>query len=127
MVWLGVALSTTVLPGMPWFTSQVAMALLVVACCMREDHALAALLQLRWLTYLGTISYGLYMLHMLCKNTVSKAFALTGLELDAGSFFFATLLLSIVVASLSFRFFESRFLRMKGRFERTVAAVPSQA
>jgi peptidoglycan/LPS O-acetylase OafA/YrhL len=30
MVWLGVALSTTVLPGMPWFTSQVAMALLTV-------------------------------------------------------------------------------------------------
>ena len=126
VLWLALAAVAALMPGAPWFTIHVALAMLVVACCMREDHALAPLLRLPVLAYLGTISYGLYLLHMLCKNFVGKAFALAGVELGAFSYFFATLLLSIVVAGLSYRFFESRFLRMKGRFERGASPVPAR-
>lgn len=42
-------------------------------------------------------------------------------------YFFATLLLSIVVAALSYRFFESRFLRLKIRFERSHAPAVAMA
>ncbi len=127
LLWLLLALIVAVAPGFPWFAAHVALAMVVVACCMREDHALAPLLQWPILVYLGTISYGLYLLHMLCKNFVVKAFAFAGVELGAASFFFATLLLSIVIAALSYRFFESRFLRMKVRFERGPAPTPTLA
>ena len=127
LLWLGLAATAALTPGAPWFTVHVALAMLVVACCMREDHALAALLQLPLLVYLGTISYGLYLLHMLCKNFVGKASALAGIELGGAGSFVATLLLSIVAAALSYRFFESRFLRMKGRFERGPKPAPARA
>jgi peptidoglycan/LPS O-acetylase OafA/YrhL len=126
-LWLALSVAAALTPGAPWFTIHVALAMLAVACCMREDHALAPLLQLPVLAYLGTISYGLYLLHMLCKNFVGKAFAFAGIELGAFSYFLATLLLSIVVAGLSYRFFETRFLRLKGRFERGAPAVPARA
>jgi peptidoglycan/LPS O-acetylase OafA/YrhL len=127
LLWLGVAVVATLLPGAPWFTVHVALAMVVVACCMREDHALAPLLHRPVLVYLGTISYGMYLLHMLCKNLVVKAFAFAGFEAGALTSFLATLLLSIVVAGLSYRYFESRFLRMKGRFERGPAPAPGRA
>jgi peptidoglycan/LPS O-acetylase OafA/YrhL len=118
LLWLALSVAAALVPGVPWFTVHVAMAMFVAACCMREDHALAPLLQLPALAYLGTISYGLYLLHMLCRNFIGKVFGFAGVELGAFTNFFATLLLSIVVAGLSYRYFESRFLRMKGRFER---------
>jgi peptidoglycan/LPS O-acetylase OafA/YrhL len=127
LLWLALSAAAALTPGAPWFTVHVALAMLVVACCIREDHALAPLLQLPVLAYLGTISYGLYLLHMLCKNFVGKAFAFAGVELGALTYFLATLLLSIVVAGLSYRFFESRFLRMKGRFERGASPAPARA
>lgn len=126
-IWLALGVFAAVAPGLPWFTVHVALAMLVVACCMREDHALARLLQTPILVYMGTISYGLYLLHMLCKNFVGKVFAAAGIELGAFDYFFATLLLSIVVAGLSYRYFESRFLRMKGRFDRSASPVPTPA
>jgi peptidoglycan/LPS O-acetylase OafA/YrhL len=126
LLWLALSVAAALTPGAPWFTIHVALAMRVVACCMREDHVLAPLLQLPLLAYLGTMSYGLYLLHMLCKKFVGKAFAFAGVELGALTYFFATLLLSIVVAGLSYRFFESRFLRMKGRFERGAASVPAR-
>jgi peptidoglycan/LPS O-acetylase OafA/YrhL len=126
LLWLALSAAAALTPGAPWFTIHVALAMLVVSCCMREDHVLAPLLRLPLLAYLGTISYGLYLLHMLCKNFVGKAFAFAGVELGALAHFSATLLLSIVVASLSYRYFEARFLRMKGRFERGVSALPAR-
>jgi peptidoglycan/LPS O-acetylase OafA/YrhL len=126
LLWLVLSVAAALTPGAPWFTIHVALAMLVVACCMREDHALAPLLQLPVLAYLGTISYGLYLLHMLCKNFVGKVFAFAGVELGAFTSFLATLLLSIVVAGLSYRYFESRFLRLKGRFERGAPAATAK-
>jgi peptidoglycan/LPS O-acetylase OafA/YrhL len=120
LLWLVLSAAALLTPGAPWFLIHVTFGMFVVACCMREDHALAPLLQLPFLAYLGTISYGMYLLHLLCKSVVDKALAFAGVELGAFSYFVATLLLSIVVAGLSYRHFESRFLRMKGRLERGV-------
>ena len=95
-------------------------ALLVGACVYREDHFLARLLQLRAIAYLGSISYGMYLLHMLTKNVVVKLLSLLGITVSAYLLFVLTLAGTIAVATLSFRYFESYFLRMKtARWART--------
>lgn len=72
-----------------------------------------------WLVWLGKISYGLYVYHLLAITLFSylpASFASTGaiafiLRL-AGKFG-----LTILLAALSYKFFESRFLRLKRHFE----------
>jgi len=93
-------------------------AVLVGACVVREDHVLQPLLSWRPLAYLGTISYGMYMLHMLCKNAVLKVLGLWGPTGDGGLVFAFTLLAAVLAASVSFRYFESWFLHRKTAFER---------
>lgn len=71
----------------------------------------------RWLRYLGKISYGLYVLHMLGLYIATKLFG--DYPHSLGSFvryWFTGLLLTVAMAALSYRFFESPFLRLKERF-----------
>jgi peptidoglycan/LPS O-acetylase OafA/YrhL len=85
------------------------MTLLVGAAVVRERNGLPFL---RWraVAYVGTISYGMYLLHMLCHNVVKRVVPWEELWLPA------TLALTIVVAGISFRYYESRFLALKKRF-----------
>ncbi|HWN31784.1 MAG TPA: acyltransferase [Pseudonocardia sp.] len=99
-----------------------AMALLVAAMCVREDHLLARVLACRPLAYLGRISYGMYLLHMLCANLVRVPLHRTsGLAVFGG-----TLALVILAASASHRWFEAPFLALKHRLQigRPSAAPP---
>jgi peptidoglycan/LPS O-acetylase OafA/YrhL len=89
-----------------------AMALLVAAVCVREDHPLARIMACRPLAYLGRISYGMYLLHMLCANLVRVPLHRT----SGAAVFAGTLVLVILVASASHRWFEAPFLALKHRF-----------
>ncbi len=73
-------------------------------------------LRSRLLCYLGKISYGLYVYHGMCLYLISRAAGgrLVGLWLPV--YAVASLSLTIGVAALSYRFFESPFLRLKERF-----------
>jgi peptidoglycan/LPS O-acetylase OafA/YrhL len=71
----------------------------------------------RPLRYLGKISFGLYVYHMLCIRAVWRATSHFHAELSPFVVAVLGLLLTIAVASVSYRYFESPFLRMKGRFE----------
>jgi peptidoglycan/LPS O-acetylase OafA/YrhL len=76
------------------------------------------------LRYLGTVSYGIYLLHMLALNLVRRGVPGQGFAV----YFPLTLALSVLLAGLSFRYFESRFLRLKERLAAGPAsASPSQA
>jgi peptidoglycan/LPS O-acetylase OafA/YrhL len=71
----------------------------------------------RWATDLGKISYGLYVYHLLAGEMVT---AVLQRLVSAHSFtigFPATLLLTVLLAKLSYRWIESPFLRLKMRFE----------
>jgi peptidoglycan/LPS O-acetylase OafA/YrhL len=96
-------------------------ALVAVGCCL----VLAAFLGVSrallpgWAIYLGRISYGLYVFHMLAYDITIRIFPH---HVAVGSsimlFKGATALgLTILLASLSYRFFETPFLRWKKRFE----------
>ena len=95
--------------------SALAMTLLVGACVVREDHALAGLLRSRPVASIGQVSYGIYLMHMLVLNFVERCARTLHVESRA-AIFVATLLAAWGVAVLSFRLYESRFLALKGRF-----------
>ena len=93
------------------------MALVVGAVTIREDHPLAKLLALRPAREIGMVSYGMYLLHMLAHNAVKKVlFALSAHHplLD----FLLSSMLVFGLAWLSYRYYESRFLKLKARFSR---------
>ena len=95
-----------------WLISLV-MTALVVATCIREAHPLAPVLGHAWVRYVGTVSYGVYLLHMLALNVVRKALPGQSVAL----YFVLTLAVSVVAATLSHRYFESQFLKLKDRFD----------
>jgi peptidoglycan/LPS O-acetylase OafA/YrhL len=71
----------------------------------------------RPLVYLGKISYGLYIFHLLVRNLViSVATRLRYHQSVYALDWLVALPLTIVVAHYSYRFFESRFLLLKERF-----------
>jgi len=91
------------------------MTLLVAACVVREDNGLASFLRLRLLSWIGTISYGIYLLHML---SVHAFHAVVAAYLHVSSpwlDFVGGTAISLIVASLSYRTYESYFLRLKAR------------
>ncbi len=71
----------------------------------------------RPLRYLGKISYGLYVYHMLCIRAVWRAASHFHAEISPLVVGVVGLFLTIAVASVSYHYFEAPFLRMKGRFE----------
>ena len=69
------------------------------------------------LVHLGKISYGLYVYHTLSLGLVATALGgKTGTVVRFASFFFGSLALTLILASLSYRILEAPFLRLKERF-----------
>lgn len=92
--------------------TQVLMVLVVLSVCITERTLFHGFLTARLLAYVGVISYGIYLMHMLCANTVRFLFTE-----DYGIHIFAlTSLLTIAVAAVSFRIIESPILRFGRRF-----------
>ncbi len=108
-VLLVVAIATNAKPQI----TAILMVVLVVATCIVEWTPLHPILRWRPLAFIGVISYGVYMLHDLCADAVSIA-----TREQRGILVFAvTLVTVVVVAYLSFRFFETPVLKLKRRYE----------
>lgn len=93
--------------------TQVLIVSLVVSVCLLERTPLHPLLQWRPLAFVGVISYGVYLLHMLGANAISKFLH----QHDGLPLFVATIVTSIIAGYLSFRYFETPVLKFKRRFE----------
>ena len=80
----------------------------------------------KFLNYLGTISYGIYMYHMIALNLV----VFIGLKMEIvnlcgfwGSIFFlniSTIIMTIIFAHISFYSFEQFFLKLKSKFRPSI-------
>lgn len=87
----------------------------LATCVVREDHLLAPLLKFRPIAWVGTVSYGVYLLHMLGMNVARKV--LEKLDITHPAAIAAlTLVIACIAAAISFRFFEAWFLRFKQRY-----------
>jgi peptidoglycan/LPS O-acetylase OafA/YrhL len=101
-----------------WPLAWVSLIGLIGACVIREDHALAPILKLRPLAYIGVVSYGMYLFNSLVVATVNSAFGHIGLVVYPLLTFPFVVAGTVGVASLSYHYFESPFLALKSRFSR---------
>jgi peptidoglycan/LPS O-acetylase OafA/YrhL len=95
---------------------QVSMMLALGALVVREDHWCQPLMKFAPLAFLGIISYGVYLYHMWAIHPLRLGFVRLGWGARGTAFFCASLVVSAVVAGLSFRFIELPLLRLKSRF-----------
>lgn len=77
------------------------------------------------ISYLGKISYGLYMYHNTVIAAMLQIVLYVGLKLDtlSGNIIFYTIavLATILVASTSYEFFEKRFIKAKVRYSKVIS------
>lgn len=101
-----------------------ALATVVASCVVREDNDLARVLAWRPLAWIGTVSYGMYLLHMIAVNVVRRAAAAAGVSSPWIDFLGGTVL-ALGLATLSYLTFERFFLRLKDRWFGTTRPVPT--
>ncbi len=102
----------------PEFMIHLLFVLIVGASVIREHHPLALLFSWKPVRTIGSISYGMYMFHMLCEHMIVRMLEFLQWHTAGLEVFVLTFLLSVVVARLSFTYFESFFLNVKHRYER---------
>jgi peptidoglycan/LPS O-acetylase OafA/YrhL len=102
--------------GLPRMTTQVLMMLWLASVVVREDHVLMPLLRMQWLVRIGTLSYGIYILHLLCRHVAQAGLVRVVGASSPGLLFVTTLVISVGVAHLSYVGFEKRFLALKHGF-----------
>ncbi len=100
------------LTALPNFAIHAMMCICLMTLVLREDHALKPVLSLGPVARVGAISYGIYLYHLLALHVVTQLSPVIGLEPGVISFI-AYVMLSILVAEVSFRTFEAYFLRFK--------------
>jgi peptidoglycan/LPS O-acetylase OafA/YrhL len=94
---------------------HLAMAYFLVAIVIREDHVLQRLLNIFPLKRIGTISYGMYLFHIFAVAAAMKLLQYLPFDGPVATFLIATVL-TVIVAEISFRLFESPIMRWKRRF-----------
>ncbi len=94
--------------------------LYIIICVSVVDHSIIKL-ESKLFSFLGEISYGIYMYHLLVIFTIilflKKYLMQMSLFLSLTIFYAVTILLTIILASLSKRYFENYFLRLKDRLD----------
>ena len=78
-----------------------------------------------WLVYLGRISYGLYVVHLLALALVPKILIVSlGIPLGFGLRVLLSFALTVLLAAASYRWLEQPFLRLKERFSKIATGEP---
>lgn len=104
------------LSGWPYTSLHIIMALLLASIVMREDHVARPLLTFPPIRRIGQISYGLYLYHIVSLSIATIIMRkLTGAMAAPLTTTLLMILLGLVMAELSFRYYESYFLNLRHR------------
>jgi peptidoglycan/LPS O-acetylase OafA/YrhL len=107
---------------------HVTMVALVASVVVREDSSLRRFLTFPPVVRVGVLSYGIYLFHHVALGVVHKGLG----DVPHAVLFAAGMLVVVIAAELSFRFYETPFLRLKDRAwgrvpEKPPAAEPTAA
>ncbi len=101
--------------GWPRLAFHVTVAFVIAQVVSRPGSRVVRMLEWRPLAYVGTVSYGVYLLHKLVLYIAQRGLAAVGI--GAPEVLFALCALgSVGLAALSYRYFEAPILRMRARF-----------
>ncbi|APR86135.1 acyltransferase 3 [Minicystis rosea] len=102
--------------SVPLVAVQLGLVLLVGACTIRPDHGLRALTDAAPVRFIGTVSYGIYLIHVsmitLARGVLPSAWR------SPVWVFLSAFALTLAVAAASHRWFEQPFVRLRHRFGR---------
>ena len=103
------------LTGWPQLLVHLVMAMFLASVVLREDHALRPILTALPVARLGAISYGVYLYHLIGLDLTSRVLAMLGLDgiLGTSLITIGYVLVTIVIAEISFRTYERYFLSLK--------------
>jgi peptidoglycan/LPS O-acetylase OafA/YrhL len=104
-------------PSAPLLGFQLALTALVGACVITEQHGLGRPLRARALSYVGRVSYGLYLLNLTAIGVVHRVFP--GHASESLFVFASSFPLALALAALSYRYLEAPLLRQRERFRPT--------
>jgi peptidoglycan/LPS O-acetylase OafA/YrhL len=101
--------------GWPRLAIHGSLAVLLAACVVRDNHALAPVLSWWPIRRIGMVSYGIYLYHLVVYWPAAKLLTLIGVH---SKFLLFALVVagSWVTAELSYRFLEQKFLMLKKRY-----------
>lgn len=122
LAWSGVLFALFNLPiadisGTTRLLIQLAMTGFVATSVLQEEHLLAPFFQWQPILRLGIVSYGVYLFHMLVVAVGSAVLRRVGLADSSSLILFAIVLIgTYIIAEISFRFYETPFIRLKKRF-----------
>jgi len=85
---------------------------------LRPQNEPAGWLSSPWLVYLGRISYGLYIWHYLMVYLIEYSMTQSGIPVHRPVITILSLIATINIAAISYKFIEQPFLRLKTRFAR---------
>jgi peptidoglycan/LPS O-acetylase OafA/YrhL len=103
------------LRGAPRLGLHLVTALLLGGLVLNPGHALVRWLEWRPLAYVGTVSYGIYLLHKPALDLARRLLHPLAVDSPIGLFALG-MLLSIAMAALSYHYVESPLLRLKRAF-----------
>ena len=90
---------------------------MLISFLFNENPALDRIKDQKWLNYFGKISYGIYMynamvIEVLHKNVFLQQHYTVKIVLD--------IIVTLLIAALSYELFEKQFLKLKKHFQRVV-------
>jgi peptidoglycan/LPS O-acetylase OafA/YrhL len=94
------------------FLSFSYLSLLGYIITLNKNHRLKKILSLGFMSYTGKISYGLYVYHPLCFYLFNTYFATGNIVFN----FILSFVFAYVISSISYYFFEAKFLSLKKYF-----------
>lgn len=112
------------LSGFPRLLIQITMTALLATLVMARSHCLQGLLHHPWLVRIGAISYGMYLYHTWCIHFVRELGGKWGWQTGPWMILPA-ILVTYLVAEISFRWLEMPFLRRKPRRSPPPSGSPS--
>lgn len=126
LLWLVIAryLKQDGLASLATYPLSAIASLTLLVAALRKEAGVLNYPPFTWLVYLGRISYGLYVFHLLALAVVSQLISIpiVDIPLNFERRFVLSFVLTVILAALSYRFLERPFLKLKRRFSRVPSA-----